>query len=42
MLARRHQPFADMSAAATIRLATAWSGAVGVMMFILILVRLFS
>jgi hypothetical protein len=31
-----------MSAEATLRLATAWSGAVGAMLFILILVRLFS
>ena len=42
MLARRHQPFADMSAAATMRLATAWGGAVGAMLFIAILVRLFG
>ena len=42
MLARRPQPFADMSAAATLRLAIAWSGAVGALLFILILVRLFS
>jgi len=42
MLARRRQVFKGMSAAATLRLATAWSGAVGAMLFILILVRLFS
>jgi hypothetical protein len=42
MLARRREVFNDMSAAATLRVATAWSGAVGAMLFILILARLFS
>ncbi len=42
MFARRPLPFVDMSAAVTMRVATAWSGAVGAMLFILILVRLFS
>jgi hypothetical protein len=42
MLARRQQAFANMSATATLRLATAWSGAVGAMLLILILVRLFN
>lgn len=42
MRARRPPPFADMSAAVTLRLATAWSGAVAVLLFILVLARLFS
>ena len=42
MPARRPQALADMSATTTVRLAAAWSGAVGAMLFVLIVVRLFS
>jgi hypothetical protein len=42
MLVRRRQVFKGMSAATTLRLATAWSGTVGAMLFVLILARLFS
>jgi len=42
MPARRPQPFEDMSAEAILGLAAAWSGAVGTMLFILILADLLS
>jgi hypothetical protein len=42
MLARRTQSFADMSAAATLRLTAAWSGVVCIMALVLIFARLFS
>ena len=42
MLIRRRQGFADMSTAASLALAAAWSGAVSGVFLIMILVRLFS
>ena len=42
MLIRRPQVFAGMSAEASLALAAAWSGAVGGLLLIMILVRLLS
>jgi hypothetical protein len=42
MLIRKRQVFADMSPEASLCLAAASSGAVGPLLFIVILVRLFS
>jgi hypothetical protein len=42
MLIRKPRVFADMSAEASLALAAAWSGAVGGLLLIMILVRLFS
>jgi hypothetical protein len=42
MLIRERQGFADISTAASIALAAAWSGAVSGPFLIMILVRLFS
>lgn len=42
VLVRRRQVFANMSPAACARLTAAWSGAVGGMLLIMILARLFS
>jgi hypothetical protein len=42
MLIRRPQVFAGMSAEASLGLALAWSGVVGGLLLVMILVRLFS
>ena len=42
MLMRRDQVFADMSSAACLGVAAAWSGAVGGLLLVMLLVRLFS
>ena len=42
MLIRKRQPFADMSAEAGFGVTVAWSGAVGGLLLIMLLVRLFS
>jgi hypothetical protein len=42
MLIRKRQPFADMSAEACLGVTAAWSGAVGGLLLIMLLVRLFS
>ena len=42
MLIRRRQEFADMSPTACLGLAAAWIGAVSGLLFIMILIRLFS
>jgi hypothetical protein len=42
MLARRPQAFANMSLAASVGLIAAWSGAVGAMLLIMILLRQFN
>jgi len=42
MLIRRRQMFADMSTAASLALAAAWSGAVSCLFLVMILARLFS
>jgi ElaB/YqjD/DUF883 family membrane-anchored ribosome-binding protein len=42
MLMRRQQEFVDMSPAASLGLAAAWSGVVSGLLFVMIFVRLFS
>lgn len=42
MVAHRPHAFADMSAGTALRLVAAWSGAVGAMLSVLILARLFG
>jgi hypothetical protein len=42
MLIRRQQAFAVMSPEVSLSVATAWSGAVGGLLVMMILVRLFS
>ena len=42
MLIRRRQVFADMSSAASLALAAAWSGVVSGLVLVMILVRLFN
>jgi hypothetical protein len=42
MLVRKRQLFADMSAEACLGVTAAWSGAVGGLLLIMLLVRLFS
>ena len=42
MLMRRDQVFADMSSEACLGVAAAWSGAVGGLLLVMLLVRLFS
>jgi hypothetical protein len=42
MLIRKRQAFAEMSTEASLRLAAVWSGAVGGLLLIMVLVRHFS